>query len=116
HERPDESRARSDSALMSHRATSIASEPPTLYDEGRPSPAQRGATTMANEDEDENLTDGQKLILDQLRHLGGPIEAEGFAYASFGVDIDELGDEELQTIPDFLLDPWLKAQEREGKL
>jgi hypothetical protein len=63
---------------------------------------------MANEDE--NLSPGQKMIMDRLRKIGGPIDASRFAFASYFRDIEDLGAEELQEIPRFLLDPWLAAR------
>jgi len=67
---------------------------------------------MADED---NLTPGQKSILDELRELGGSITADRYAFLNFGRDIELLSDEELRTIPAFLLDPWLEEKAKEQK-
>jgi hypothetical protein len=58
----------------------------------------------------EDLSPGQKAILDGMAKRGGEITAERYAYLNFGRDIEDLGDEELQTIPAFLLEPWLEAR------
>ena len=67
---------------------------------------------MADED---NLTPGQKSILDELRELGGSITADRYAFLNFGRDIELLSDQELRTIPAFLLDPWLEEKAKEQK-
>ena len=56
---------------------------------------------------------GQSDILKLIEELGLEPTAETFAYLSFGRDIEELEAEELGTIPDELLDPWIAAQEEE---
>jgi hypothetical protein len=58
-------------------------------------------------DEDEGLTPGQKAIIDGMRQRGGAVTAERYAYLAYGRDIEDLADEQLQTIPAFLLEPWL---------
>ena len=67
---------------------------------------------MADED---NLTPGQKSILDELRELGGSVTADRYAFLNFGRDIELLSDEELSSIPAFLLDPWLEEKAKEQK-
>jgi len=67
---------------------------------------------MADED---NLTPGQKSILDELRELGGSVTADRYAFLNFGRDIELLSDQELRTIPAFLLDPWLEEKAKEQK-
>jgi hypothetical protein len=45
-----------------------------------------------------------------LHRKGGDVTAERYAYLNFGRDIEDLADEELATIPSFLLDPYLAAR------
>ena len=53
-------------------------------------------------------------MLKKIRDLGLEVTAETYAYQAFYRDIEELEAEELEDIPDFLLDDWNARQEREG--
>ena len=49
-----------------------------------------------------------------MRKRGLELRADKYAYLSFGRDIEDLDAEELETIPEFLLEPWLAEQEAAG--
>jgi hypothetical protein len=59
---------------------------------------------------------GRSDILKLIDELGLEPNAETFAYVSFGRDIEELEAEELGTIPDDLLEPWLEENEPQEKV
>ena len=65
-------------------------------------------------DEESSPHDGQNdAIVELMRARGLDMDADTYAYLAFNRDIDELTAEELDTIPAFLLDPWLA--ERDGE-
>ncbi len=47
-----------------------------------------------------------------MREKGLELRADKYAYLAFGRDIEELGAEELEEIPEFLLEPWLEARDQ----
>lgn len=47
-----------------------------------------------------------------MRRAGAEISAPSYAYFNFGRDIGDLTAEELESIPSFLLDPWMEEQEK----
>lgn len=61
----------------------------------------------------DELSPGQRAIVQSMIADGDDVTADAFAYLNFGIDIDDLTDEQLQEIPEFLLTPWLEEQERE---
>lgn len=58
-----------------------------------------------------NLPVGQRDILKLMQDRGLALRADKFAYLAFGRDIEELDAEELQEIPDELLEPWLEEND-----
>lgn len=63
----------------------------------------------------DDLTPGQQAIIDSIKKYGGEMTADCYAYLNFGRDIDDLTDEELMSIPEFLLDPWLAEHEEQER-
>jgi hypothetical protein len=60
------------------------------------------------------LSKGQQAIVDYMRSEKLDMDADTYAYLAYTRDINDLTDEELTTIPEFLLEPWLKNREEEA--
>lgn len=67
---------------------------------------------MANNEH--NLTPGQEAVIESMRKYGD-MTADCYAYLNFGRDIEDLTDEELMSIPEFLLEPWLAEHQNDRK-
>ena len=64
--------------------------------------------------EESSLPVEQRSVINHIRELGRPVNAWTYANIAFGRDIEELEAEELKSIPNFLLEPYLEEVKKRG--